>query len=56
MDVDAIIRRHGVQPSPEVRSLLAAAAERRMRDRGEPLGLAVERAMALLAASARPAD
>jgi hypothetical protein len=35
-----------------VRSLLAAAAEQRMREHGEPLSLAVRRAMALLAVSA----
>jgi hypothetical protein len=51
--VDAVIRGHGMQPTAEVRSLLAAAAEQRMREHGEPLSLAVQRAMALLAVSAR---
>ena len=52
VDVDALIRSYGLVPSEEVRSLLAAAAERRMRQRGEPFPMALQRAMALLALSA----
>jgi hypothetical protein len=51
--VDAIIRQHGVFPSEDVRSLLAAATEQRMKERGESLALAVPRAMAALVVSAR---
>jgi hypothetical protein len=46
--VDSVIRQHGVHPSEQVRSLLAAAAEQRMRERGEAFGIAVPRAMAAL--------
>jgi len=52
-NVDAIIREFGLPPSEDVRSLLAAAAEQRMREYGEPFALAVPRAMAALATSAR---
>jgi hypothetical protein len=55
LEVDALIRRHGLVPSEDVRSLLARAAEQRMLERGEPFALAVQRAVALLALSARPA-
>lgn len=51
-EVDALIRRYGLVPSEEVRSLLARAAEQRMLERGEPFDLAVQRAMAMLALSA----
>jgi len=51
--VDAIIRQHGILPSEDVRTLLAAAAEQRMREYGEPFAVAVPRAMASLATSAR---
>lgn len=51
--VDAIIRDHGLRPSEDVRSLLAAAAEQRMHEYGEPFAVAVSRAMAALATSAR---
>jgi len=51
--VDSIIRQHGVHPSEQVRSLLAAAAEQRMREHGEALGTAVPRAMAALVTAAR---
>jgi len=51
--VDAIIRQYGLYPSEDVRSLLAVAAEQRMREYGEPFALAVPRAMATLATSAR---
>jgi len=51
--VDAIIRQHGVNPSEDVRTLLAAAAEQRMLEFGEPLSVAVPRAMAALVTSAR---
>jgi len=51
--VDAIIRQHGVHPSADVRALLASAAEQRMAEFGEPFGVAVRRAMAVLATSAR---
>jgi hypothetical protein len=36
-----------------VRSLLAAAAEQRMRERGEAFGIAVPRAMAALVTAAQ---
>jgi hypothetical protein len=55
LEVDALIRRHGLVPSEDVRSLLARAAEQRMLERGEPFAVAVQRAVALLALSARPA-
>ncbi len=51
--VDTIIRQHGVHPDEQVRSLLAAAAEQRMRERGEDFGVAVPRAMAALVMAAR---
>jgi len=51
--VDAIIRKYGLHPSEDVRSLLAAAAEQRMREFGEPFAVAVPRAMAALATAAR---
>jgi hypothetical protein len=50
--VDSVIRQHGVHPSEQVRSLLAAAAEQRMREYGESLGTAVPRAMAALVTAA----
>jgi hypothetical protein len=53
LQVDEIIRGHGLRPSEDVRSLLAAATEHRMAEFGEPFGVAVTRAVALLAASAR---
>ncbi|HEU4382630.1 MAG TPA: hypothetical protein VFR85_03915 [Anaeromyxobacteraceae bacterium] len=56
LEVDALIRRHGLVPSQDVRSLLARVAEQRMLERGEPFGVAVERAAALLALSATRAD
>ena len=52
LEVDALIRRHGLVPSEDVRSLLARAAEQRMLERGESFGVAVQRAVALLALSA----
>lgn len=52
LEVDALIRRHGLVPSEDVRSLLARAAEQRMLELGEPFGVAVQRAMAALALSA----
>ncbi len=55
LEVDALIRRYGLVPSEDVRSLLARAAEQRMLERGEPFAVAVQRAVALLALSARPA-
>ncbi len=51
--VDGVIRSQGIEPTHEIRSLLAAAAEQRIRDRGEPFEVAVRRAMASLAATAR---
>lgn len=51
-EVDALIRRYGLVPSEDVRSLLARATEQRMLERGEPFDLAVQRAMAKLALSA----
>jgi hypothetical protein len=56
LEVDALIRRYGLVPSEDLRSLLARAAEQRMLERGESFGEAVQRAMAVLALSAtRPA-
>ena len=55
LEVDALIRRYGLVPSEDVRSLLARAAEQRMLERGEPFAVAVQRAVALLALSARSA-
>jgi len=52
LEVDALIRRHGLVPSEDVRSLLARAAEQRMLERGEPFAVAVQRAMAVLALNA----
>ena len=52
LEVDALIRRYGLVPSEDVRSLLARASEQRMLELGEPFGVAVQRAMALLALSA----
>ena len=52
LDVDALIRRHGLVPSEDLRSLLAKAAEQRMLERGERFEVAVQRAMAALAVSA----
>jgi antitoxin component of RelBE/YafQ-DinJ toxin-antitoxin module len=52
LEVDALIRRYGLVPSEDVRSLLARAAEQRMLERGEPFEVAVQRAMAALALSA----
>ncbi len=51
--VDDVIRDQGMQPTEEIRAMLAAAAEQRMRDRGEEFSIAVRRAMALLAVTAR---
>ena len=51
--VDAVIRQHGIHPSEQVRSLLAAAAEQRMKERGEAFGVAVPRAMAALVTAAQ---
>jgi len=50
--VDSVIRQHGVHPNEQVRSLLAAAVEQRMREHGESLGTAVPRAMAALVTAA----
>ena len=50
--VDALLRRHGLEPNELTRSLLATATEERMRQRGEPLAVAVERAIAVLVATA----
>lgn len=55
LEVDALLRRYGLVPSEDVRSMLARAAEQRMLERGEPFGVAVQRAMAMLASSAHPA-
>ena len=52
LEVDALIRRHGLVPSEDVRSLLARTAEQRMLERGESFDVAVRRAAALLALSA----
>jgi len=51
-DVDAIMRRKGLLPLPEVRSMLAAAVERRMSQLGERFETAVERAAEALASLA----
>ncbi len=51
--VDAVIRQYGIHPSEQVRSLLAAAAEQRMKERGEEFAVAVPRAMAALVPAAR---
>jgi len=51
--VDTIIRQHGIHPSADVRALLAAAAEQRMQEHGESFAVALPRAMASLATSAR---
>ena len=51
--VDSVIRQHGILPSEQVRSLLAAAAEQRMREHGEALAVAVPRAMASLVTAAQ---
>ncbi len=51
--VDSVIRQHGIHPSEQVRSLLASAAEQRMREHGEALGVAVPRAMSALVAAAQ---
>jgi hypothetical protein len=51
--VDSVIRQHGIHPSEQVRSLLAAAAEQRMREHGEAFGVAVPRAMSALVAAAQ---
>jgi hypothetical protein len=53
VSVDALLRSHGIEANELTRSFLATAAEQRMRERGEPFGVAVERALASLAASAR---
>ena len=52
LQVDEIIQGYGLQPTEDVRSLLAAATEHRMAEFGEPFGVAVRRAAALLAVSA----
>jgi len=51
--VDAVIRKHGIHPSEQVRSLLAAAAEQRMREHGEAFAIAVPRAMSALVSAAQ---
>jgi hypothetical protein len=51
--VDAVIRQHGIHPNEQVRALLAAAAEQRMAEHGEAIGIAVPRAMAALVTAAR---
>jgi hypothetical protein len=53
LQVDELILGYGLHPSEDVRSLLAAATEHRMAEFGEPFGVAVKRAVALLAVSAR---
>ena len=53
VQVDELIEGYGLQPTEDVRSLLAAATEHRMAEFGEPFGIAVRRAAALLAVSAR---
>jgi hypothetical protein len=53
LQVDELIEGYGLQPTEDVRSLLAAATEHRMAEFGEPFGIAVRRAAALLAVSAR---
>ncbi len=52
VSVDALLRSHGLEPNEMTRSLLATATEERMRQRGEPLAVAVRRAVATLVASA----
>ncbi len=52
VSVDALLRSHGLEPNEMTRSLLATAPEERMRPRGEPLAVAVKRAVAALVASA----
>ncbi len=52
VSVDALLRSHGLEPNEMTRSLLATATEERMRQRGEPLAVAVRRAAAALVASA----
>lgn len=52
LEVDALIRRYGLVPSEDLRSLLARTAEQRMLERGESFAEAVQRAMASLALSA----
>lgn len=52
LEVDALLRRYGLVPSEDVRSMLARAAEQRMLERGEPFGVAVQRAVATLALAA----
>jgi hypothetical protein len=51
--VDSLIRQYGIDPSADVRALLAAAAEQRMLEHGEAFGVALPRAMAALVTSAR---
>jgi hypothetical protein len=51
--VDRVIRQYGLNPSADVRALLAAAAEQRMQEHGEALAVALPRAMASLVTSAR---
>jgi hypothetical protein len=51
--VDSVIRKHGIHPNEQVRSLLAAAAEQRMREHGEAFGTAVSNAMAALVTAAQ---
>jgi len=53
VSVDALLRSHGLEPNDLTRSLLATAAEQRMRETGEPLAVAVRRAVSVLVASAR---
>ncbi len=50
--VDALLRSHGLEANELTRSLLATATEERMRQRGEPLEVAVRRAVTTLVASA----
>jgi hypothetical protein len=51
--VDSIIRKHGIHPNEQVRSLLAAAAEQRMREYGEAFGIAVPNAMKAIVTAAQ---
>ncbi len=51
--VDSIIRKHGIHPNEQVRSLLAAAAEQRMREHGEAFGIAVPNAMKAIVIAAQ---
>ncbi len=51
--VDALLRSHGLEPNELTRSLLATATEGRMRETGEPLEVALRRAIGVLVASAR---